>query len=87
MDYQPSKTDSSQESGATLPGAPARRQLGIRFAPAVAFAVCCQPANTKPADRPREGGSRSMKGTCYPAANPASCPSEKPGNTGALGPA
>jgi hypothetical protein len=45
------------------------RALGIRFFPVVAFAVSCKPAETKPADKHREGSRSSMNGTLCLAAN------------------
>jgi hypothetical protein len=43
-------------------------KLGIRFFPAVAFAVSCRPAETKPADKNREVSRTSMNETCCLAA-------------------
>jgi hypothetical protein len=45
------------------------KTLGIRFFPAVAFAVSCKPTETKPADKHRQGSRSSMNGTCCLAAN------------------
>jgi hypothetical protein len=85
MGNQQSKTDIAQESASKFGDAPARRQLGVRFSPAVAFAVCCKPANPKPGDKQHEGGRLSVKGTYYLAANLAANSLESPGNAGAPG--
>ena len=45
------------------------KTLGIRFFPAVAFAVSCKPKETRLADKHRKGSRSSMNGTCCLAAN------------------
>ena len=83
MDTKQSKADLSQEPGSTLAGAPSNRQLGIQFSPAVAFAVSCNPAETKPAAKQREGRRSSVKGTRYLAAKIGHSTSAVAGNAGA----
>jgi hypothetical protein len=85
MGTQRSKAEISQEPGSTLAGAPSSRQLGIRFSPVVAFAVSCKPAETKPADKQREGGRSSMDGPRCLAANVGHTTSAVAGNAGAPG--
>jgi len=48
-------------------------RIGIRFFPAVAFAVSCRPAETKPADKNREVSRTSMNETRCVAVNGAEC--------------
>ncbi len=85
MDTQQTKADISQEPGSTLAGAPSSRRLGIQFFPVAAFAVTCKPAETKPADKHREGGKSSLTGTCCLDANIGRSTSEVPGNALASG--
>ena len=80
MRTQQSKAAISQEPGFTLAGAPSSSQIGIRFFPVIAFAVSCKPAETKPADKPREGSSSSINGTCHLAANVGPSTSAVAGN-------
>ena len=61
------------------------KTLGIQFLPVVAFAVSCKPAETKPADKDREGSRSSMNGTCRLAANLGPGASNAPGNARAPG--
>jgi hypothetical protein len=63
MTTQQSRADISRSAGSTLPRAPSSNQVGIRFSPEVAFAVTCNPGETKAADKPCEGRSRSLNGT------------------------
>jgi hypothetical protein len=61
------------------------KTLGIQFFPVVAFAVSCKPAETKPADKHREGSESSMNETCRLAANVGSRATNAPGNARASG--
>jgi hypothetical protein len=61
------------------------RTLEILFCPVVAFAVRCKPAETKPADKRREGSRSSKNGTCHLAANVRYNTSVVSGNTRAPG--
>jgi len=61
------------------------KTLGIQFFTVVAFAVGCKPAETKPADKHREGSRSSMNGTCRLAATIGSRASNAPGNARAPG--
>jgi hypothetical protein len=83
MANQHGKTDISQELASKLSDAPAGRRLGVRFSPAVAFAVRCKPANAKLADKQHEDGRRSVDEIHYLAANLPSNSSESPGNADA----
>ena len=80
MGNQPGKTGISQEPASRSGDVPVGRQLAVRFSPAVAFAVCCKPANKQ-----HEPSRRSVKGTYYRAANLASNSAESPGHAGAPG--
>ena len=85
MGNQQAKADISQKPASRLSDARACRRLGVRFSPAVAFAVCCKPAHTKLADTQHETGRRSVDPTHYLAANLPTNSSESPGNVGAAG--
>ena len=59
--------------------------LGIEFFPVVAFAVSCKPAQTRPADTPRQGGRNLMNEACRLAATVRPGTSAVPGNAPAPG--
>ena len=80
MGTQQSKADHASETEHQLERAQSGDTLGIRFFPVVAFAVSCKPAETRPADKHREGSRSSMNGTCRLAANVRPGTSAVPGN-------
>jgi hypothetical protein len=85
MGTQQTKADISPEQASTLASAPSSRCLGIQFCPAVAFAVSCKPAETKPADKQHKGGRSSMDRTYRLADNVGSRASNALGNACAPG--
>jgi hypothetical protein len=85
MGNQQGKTKISREPASKLSDAPVGKRIDVRFSPAVTFAVCCKPANTKLAAKQHEGGRRSVNRTCLLATNLASISPESPRNAGATG--
>jgi len=69
MSHQPSNADISKEPMPAAAGVMPGRPLGIRFYPAVEFAVSCKPAKAVATDVARTGGRQAIKATCRPVAN------------------
>jgi hypothetical protein len=61
------------------------KTLVIQFFPVVAFPVSCRPAETKPADKHREGSRSSLSETCRLTANVGRSTWQVPGNARAPG--